>query len=347
MPEEPLRDVAGIEDVPAELWLRAGDTLAGFVPSEGFNCTALRVRRGDHWEPVLAEPSSWEAVRARPAFHGSPLLAPYVYGLRDGLEYRGQRYTLKPGKAGRPAHGLTRDHPWAVTDQCQGENEATLRAHLTVGGGDPVSDARLAEFPFPLDIEVNYILRPRELTTRFVVTNLGTGTLPLGVGIHPYFALPMRAGGSTADLVARGHMARLTDDPRFGFTSGLGGYDERSASFVQRIDHYLALAPPESTILDLFERTDQPSVVEGAGEPFWSLSDEAIGLAVAIKASAAFRYVGQFVPADRSVLSPVVSTNRPNGFGLAARGSDGGMIELPGLERWRGWCSLAVRDLTS
>ena len=44
---------AGVQNVPAEVWLQAGDTLAGFTPSEGFNCTALRIKRQARWESVL------------------------------------------------------------------------------------------------------------------------------------------------------------------------------------------------------------------------------------------------------------------------------------------------------
>ena len=48
--------VAVVGNIPAESWLRAGDTLAGFAPSERFNCTTLRLHRAGHWEPLLAGP---------------------------------------------------------------------------------------------------------------------------------------------------------------------------------------------------------------------------------------------------------------------------------------------------
>ena len=336
--------VAGIDGVPAETWLRAGDTLAGFTPSKGFNCVALRVHRAGRWEPMLAEPP------ARPAYYGSPLLGPYVFGLREGaFTFDGQRYVIEPNRNRRFNHGLTRDYAWTTTETHQTKDEALLSAHLDIGAGDPASDARLAQFPFPMAFDVTYVLRPRVLTTRWEVTNQGTGSVPLGVGIHPYFRLPLRPDGSVGDLVVRGSMARLPDDTGYYITGGSGGYDESRDAYAQRVDRYLALVSPEEEILDLFEHTDQQGALdaEGVGEPLWSLTDEATDLAISIRASAAFRYVLQFVPENRMVLSPVVSTNRPDAFNLSAQGRDAGMITLGAGDRWQGWCTMHVDDLTS
>ena len=341
---------AGVADVPAETWLRAGDTLAGFTPSEGFNCVALRVHRAGRWEPMLAEPPSLEALRARPAFYGSPLLGPYVFGLREGaFTFDGQRYVIKPGRDQRVSHGLTRDYAWTTTEARQTRDEARLRAHLDIGAGDPASDARLAQFPFPIRFDVTYVLRPRILITRWEVTNLGTSSLPLGVGIHPYFRLPFRPGGYVGDLVARGNMARVPGDSGYHISSGSGGHEEGRDAYAQRVDRYLASVSPGERILDLFERTDQqgPSDSEGAGEPLWSLTDEAADLAISIRANSAFKYVLQFVPGNRTVLSPVVSTNRSDAFNLSAQGLDSGMITLGAGDRWQGWCTMNVNDLSS
>lgn len=336
------------DNTPVEIWLEAGNTRAGFVPSEGFNCTALRVRRGDVWQPILAEPPSWEAVWARPSFYGSPLLGPYVYGAHDGaLIYAGQRHALAHGKERRANHGLTRDYAWTVTEQHQANDEATLRAHLAIGGDEPEASARLGEFPYPLEIDVTYVLRPGVLVFRFAVTNTGAKTAPLGMGIHPYFTLPLVAGGSTGDLIVRGPLARLTDSGRFAANSCLGGYDADPTRFEQQVDRYIALAPSDRSILDILERTDtarqgESLDAEGASDPIWTMTDTAARLDIAIGASADFRYVGQFIPPSRAVLSPVVSTNRPDVFGLSAEGVDAGLIELAAGATWRGWCVISV-----
>ena len=86
------------DSIPAEIWLRQPDAEAAFTPSEGFCCTAFRVRLAGEWCGVLVEPPSWSALRARPAFYGNPLLCPYPYDVADGnFVYHGESYRLRSG----------------------------------------------------------------------------------------------------------------------------------------------------------------------------------------------------------------------------------------------------------
>jgi aldose 1-epimerase len=343
---------AGVEKVPAQLWFRVGDTLAGFAPVEGFNCTSLRVLRHGAWEPVLAEPPSWEAVFVRPSFYGSPLLGPYAYSCgpytpgSGSLTFEGRTYAIAPGKEGRAMHGLTRDHIWTVTDMQQSDDEVLLRAHLTIGGDDPDAAARLGEWPFPMTFEVTYLLRDRALVTRWTVTNDGTGNMPLGTGLHPYFPLPMRPEGSTADLVVRAQMTRRAH-PMAPLNPSLQAETEGPDGYAERVDHYIAQGAEGRAASVMFERTDDPApdLAEGAGAPLWTLADERGGVAVDIRCSAPYRYILHFVPPSRAAISPVFSTNLPDAFNQAAQGVETGMIVLAPGEVWQGWSTLSVREL--
>jgi galactose mutarotase-like enzyme len=61
-------------------------------------------------------------------------------------------------------------------------------------------------------------------------------------------------------------------------------------------------------------------------------------VSVVVEASKEFRFVLNFSPPSRQVLSPVVSTCAPNAFNLAGSGDSGtGMIELAPEQSWHGW----------
>jgi hypothetical protein len=140
-PGAPAGAPPGEPGVPAELWLRQPAAVAGFAPSAGFCCTAFRVRTGgappSHaWWPVLAEPPSWEALRAQPAFYGNPLLFPFPMAISGGrFSYRAREYTLPPSRGGRVVHGLVRDAPWTVERHWQDDAGDHLRAAHGHAGG--------------------------------------------------------------------------------------------------------------------------------------------------------------------------------------------------------------------
>src|SRR5687767_5215988 len=142
--------------VPAEWWLRQPDAAAAFTPSEGFWCTAFRVRVGGEWVRALAEPPSWEVLRTRPTLVGNPLLFPYPMAVSDGaFTHGGERYVLGRGREGRVIHGVVRDHPWTVERTWTDAEGDHLRASICTNG----HEAALAQFPLPFRLTATYTLQ--------------------------------------------------------------------------------------------------------------------------------------------------------------------------------------------
>jgi len=257
---------------PAEVWLRHGQSTAAFTPSEGCWCTAFRIARDGKWFSILAEPPSWEALRTRPTMYGNPLLFPYPYGVRDGtFEYRGQVYHLPPGRElGRAVHGVVRDHAWTVERMWEDGDGAHLEALFRHEG------ELLAEYPFPFLMAATHTLAGGTLTDHWRVTNLGDGPMPMGLGIHPYFGLPLFAGGRVSDLRMQSDVGNLRPFDLARMQGGKGEWPCVPAEGAldmrpgQRVDEYLnAAAPAERSVLVLYSQHGAEAVAPGEGWRAW------------------------------------------------------------------------------
>jgi len=330
--------------LPVDLWLERSGARAALTPSEGFCCTAWRVLRDERWVGLLSEAPSWEPFRGRPAFYGNPILFPYPYSIHEGaFVYKGKRYTRRPGREGNYIHGLTRDHPWTLEETWADADGAHARASITVGGGDPVSDDLLAEYPFPFRLRVTYTLTDASLLSEYEVTNIGPETIPFGLGIHPYFPVPLLPGGGLEDLVMRANGAYVRTMRSFeaGFLPVPPELDIRDG---QRLDAHLAAATIDGRpLLSLYSTRPEDDAADGAGGGVcWSVQETRSGLTVTITSEDAFAYLGNYAPPERHILSPVVSTCAPGALNALERGRTEGIVELEPGATWRSWTRMAA-----
>ncbi|ULQ52364.1 aldose 1-epimerase family protein [Flavihumibacter fluvii] len=109
----------------------------------------------------------------------SPILFPIVGQLRDNTYlYNGNSYSL-------PRHGFARDRTFQVEQTSDHSAVFTLQ-----------DDAEShAVYPFAFVLQVFYELDNHQLTTRYTVTNPGTGELLFSIGAHPAFAVPLLIDG--------------------------------------------------------------------------------------------------------------------------------------------------------
>ena len=330
--------------VPAEIWLRQPDAVAALTPSEGFCCTAFRVRLAGEWRSILVEPPSWSALQARPAFYGNPLLCPYPYDVADGtFVYRGERYMLRPGRTGRTAHGFVRDHRWTVERTWDDADGAHVRASITNQG----SNELLAEFPFPFCLTVTYTLRGMHLKLAAQVVNLGGGCLPFGFGIHPYFPISHGPQGQIADIRLLSNVdtiARLgPHNASVTFARPPGALDLRVGLQVADL-LYQRSQEPLAGLREIYTDLAEPSVDPLAGVRC-TLTDPGRRMSISIATSVGFRTLYLFTPRDATVVSPVISTCLPNAFNLASSGWPSGLIELAAGATWTGSTTIGVSGL--
>ncbi|MCA9175011.1 MAG: aldose 1-epimerase [Planctomycetales bacterium] len=190
---------------PQTLELHAGDTIARVLVSQGFNCYSLRTK-------VATEPSSphvaeaAEAVEAapsrsllwapethgeggcHPACGGVPLLAPFPGRMPGGrLAWHGKEYHLPTDGArsdgrGNAIHGFVFDRPWRLRGHTEDSAEGEFQLSVDAPELMPC-------WPADFRIAACYRVSPGRLRGEVEVLNCGTQSMPLGFGLHPYFAL--------------------------------------------------------------------------------------------------------------------------------------------------------------
>src|SRR4051794_28015735 len=168
---------------------------ARLAPELGFACVAFRVATsGGAWQ-VLAEPPDETALRQRATRFGIPILFPWPNRIRNGqFSFGGQEYQLpRPPGQQHASHGYARLWSWTVEQVGADEDRAFCRASVTLGQHD--GDA----WPFPTHLIVEYSLSGSrdgaKLSLRAEATNIGSQTMPMGFGLHPWFPLPLGPDG--------------------------------------------------------------------------------------------------------------------------------------------------------
>lgn len=130
------------------------------------------------------------------------VLAPWPNRLGDGrYTFRGReaQLALNEPERGNAIHGLVRWLPWRLEAKAQNMVVVSCVLYPTPG------------YPYTLLLRIQYHLGREGLTITTTACNLGTDTLPFGIGFHPYFTV----GTPSIDTVTMRMDARsrlLTDD---------------------------------------------------------------------------------------------------------------------------------------
>lgn len=354
--------------VPAENWLRDSNGLqseAAFAPSDGFNCSAFRVRlpgmagganRADQpdgaWLHALAEAPDWDTLRARPSFYGNPILFPFAYGVKDGmLRFGGRERQLAPTRWGRVAHGLVRDRAWTVERTWDDADGSHLRASIVT---HDAAEA-LAEFPYPFRLTITYTLRAGALRLRAEAQNLGTLPMPFGFGIHPYLPLPLGSTGRPTPESGPGDEV-VTSDATHANVEGPGasGTPRQALPSVSGAFDLRAGQPVTALFDAQLAHRDRPGLyVTYAKEPgttglSWSLASPHLNAVVEIEASPELWAMVLFAPPNKEVISPVIGTCLPGFLDHtrdAERSAGLGLLELAPQQTWSCSATFRVRPL--
>ncbi len=174
----------------------SGAARAWFAPALGGNTLAFAVRTGGgEWVQVLAyaDPAT---VRAQPTRYGSAVLFPFPGHTRGGTyQWGGVTYTL-PGplsSGGTITHGFAQKHPWHIAETTA--SSVTARFETPA---DLAPDEREA-YPFAVTVTETVHLAGNALYISLEATNNDAKNVPIGIALHPYFAVA--ALGGTRDGV--------------------------------------------------------------------------------------------------------------------------------------------------
>jgi aldose 1-epimerase len=163
-------------------------TVVTTIPSAGNVVSQMTVKG----QPILRWPyASLAELRARPAYNGIPLLAPWANRLDEQAFYaNGTRYPfdMALGNVGGaiPIHGfLTYACGWQVTDLGADGSGAWVTSRLDFYR----QPAWMKQFPFAHTIGLTHRLAQGGLEVTTQIENLSAEPMPVSIGFHPYFQL--------------------------------------------------------------------------------------------------------------------------------------------------------------
>ncbi len=162
--------MAGTSEI---LQLGAGALTAELVPAIGGSLAAFRRGGTDVMRPLSAADLAAGNVLGVAMF---PMI-PYANRIEgNAFDFGGHRHVVTPNNPPEPfnVHGTGWQRPWRV--EHKSETEALLA--LDVGPGDGPHQYHATQL-FRLD--------PDALAVTVGVTNTGAGTMPFGLGLHPWF----------------------------------------------------------------------------------------------------------------------------------------------------------------
>lgn len=298
----------------------AARVMAGF----GFNCFSYRpVVEGRPVDVLWADPD-FASGAARPSGSGIPILFPFAGRLSGKvLDYEGRTYALENDDGrGNAIHGFVLTRPWRVVEQST--------AHV-LGEFQASRDAPdlLDRWPADFRIAVGYRIECDRLDCSMTVTNPGAQSLPFGLGVHPYFRLPLGGGPAEdcrvsvpveeywelADMLPTGRRLAIEASRRLAAGRRFGDcqFDDVFCSFPPRDEAI------EATIEDVRSRRR-----------------------LTIAFDRAFRECVVYTPPHREAICIEPYTCVPDAFRLTGKGIDAGLRHLPPGDEFRAGFSLRI-----
>jgi aldose 1-epimerase len=302
---------------------------AWIAPEAGHNCFQLRVHAGDRRLDLLAGPLDEAALPTGGSGFGIPILFPFPNRVKAArYRFQGKEYTLDATSSGNHIHGVVLNRPWRVE-----ETGASPEAGAWVRSGIRAADHPdiLRQYPFPFHLRVTHTLKEGTLRIDAVAENVGTGDLPMGFGLHPWFPAPLVPEGKREAVEVRVPAARIWElDAMIPIGRTLpaeGKFDLRRLT---------PLGPREYD--DVFTGIER----DGSGSECL-LRDPACPADVVVRADAGFREWVLYAPLRRPTVCLEPYTCPTDAINLQERGVDAGLLVLRPGERWAGTVSISMR----
>lgn len=203
------------------------------LPGVGFNLFELRLPSAGGVHSVVASRPEWPEDASHPTKNGIPILFPFPNRIAGAeFEFEGRRYELEANKPPNAIHGFATQAAWDVAEMGANGKSAWVEGNFRISRNAP---GDLKRWPSDAEIVVRYTLAGSWLKLEASVRNVGSGPLPWGFGIHPYFHLPISPEGDPArtrivlparefwvldEAIPTGERRSVETEPRLDFRAG-------------------------------------------------------------------------------------------------------------------------------
>lgn len=282
---------------------------------------ALPPAPGEEAVPVIAGPADAGALAKAPTRYGAPVLFPFPSRIAGGrFSYQGRSYQLDVyPEDGNARHGFVVKRPFSVDRQ--GADSSGSWVTLSLDGDIPDIQR---QFPFPFRLALTFRLDALGLHVEAVGSNTGHTTMPMGFGWHPYFRMPLAAGGDRnrcrLQVPARQYWELDAKLIPTGRRLPVGG----------KLDLLEGQPVAENSYDDIFTAV----VRDAEGWSYAALYDDAAGLRVTMGAGPSFREWVIYTPPGRPAICLEPYTCAGNAFNLQSAGIDAGVADIAPGEAW-------------
>lgn len=308
--------ISADESVRAEVW-----------PQWGFNCLRWQVRQADgHWADILFSAPDWESNPV-PTRSGHPILFPFPGRLRDAkFTFEGKEYTPPANDSTKThaIHGFTPRNPWRVIDWNGDDDYAFVTGQFNLKRDLPTA---LPHWPADFNLNVTYRLSREKLRVDVAVENLGPGSLPFGLGYHPYFRLP-----GVRDEDIGGHVLQANVNELWEAEASLPTGWRRDVPGHLDFRHPTPIGATELDHVFTGVRGDATKL--GGLVELAVLSHPSATGRVRFLADPAFRELVLFTPPHRQAVAVEPYTCGADAVNLATRGIDSGWRTIPVGAEW-------------
>ena len=302
----------GVESITIqdEDGLTSAEVLLGF----GFNCFRFESRFGSRTVNALWAEPGFETGTKRASGSGIPILFPFPGRIQGTqFEWENQVYALEEGDGrGNAIHGFVHTRPWRLVERSSDVVTAEFQASI--------DDPSLSScWPSDFYLRASYRVRQARLESHFLAENRGDVPLPVGLGTHPYFRLPLGPDSLAEDCRIRIPVSSSWELDDMNATGKCTPIDDADS-------FQTGLRFGDVTFDNVFSGLQTLNDCSEA-----RLDDATAGYSVAIRSTSEFRELVVYTPPHREAICIEPYTCVPDAFRLARDGIDaGGRILLPG-----------------
>ncbi len=292
----------------------------------GFNCHKFSAPVDGENVPIVWSEEGFAEGGKRPSGRGIPLLFPFP-GRIGGttFQWEGRSFELTAGDGqGNAIHGFVLDRPWRLLEQTA--TRAVAEFHASV------DDPALADmWPADFRLTVAYELGAAELSLEVTIENPDHHPLPCGLGLHPYFQLPLGGDATNAEHC----IVHLPVTKNWELENML--LTGRCADIFNAAEFQAGLRFGDMQFDNVFSGLQfQGDVCHAA------ITDPQAKRKVSISFDRLFRECVVYTPPHRRAVCIEPYTCTPDPFRLAREGMDGGLKILQPGQKYTGRFQISV-----